>query len=589
MEIRYFLNLDWQIKSNPKILPFPWIQNSLGGKILLDAPVKAVLESLPRKGITLHELRERNLISRNLLDIFLEVFTQAGVLRAENESTSRYHPLAHLPLRETPLMSVVIVNYNGDPHLLQLLRTLSKQTYRNREIIIIDNHSADNSCTFIRENHPEVHLIALKRNIGFAAAVNMGVEAAKGQYILVLNNDIMLDQNALYELAKKASEIPGKWSAIAPKMKFFNNPSFINSIGNSLYPITWGSDNYIGALDYGQFDHIDESFSACFGAVLLNRDVVEEIGLLDPRYKFYYEDMDWSYRAQLHGYPIYTAPQSIIYHKFGASMKTKKQAFKTRFIVGNRLYFTLKNLGSPFKWRFFANYLWEDIRSVLIYLKRREISMVFAYMRGYLRLLRSLPRLFFQSRKLRNIQKERNIQDYTILAKTAPLDMTFMTHGYPKIDVAALRSKYSDINSNINSNINNNEKNNEKNNDIYNNIKNNDIYPDDIVVWRQRPPKKDKNSHEKIYMQFGFNVPQSGDYDIHLLGLLPRPVTLYLDGQPVDPGKNSPPETVNVKHFRVSRIGASNVNIQAGNHYLELERRTHVHAIIFRKVDKTKK
>jgi GT2 family glycosyltransferase len=280
----------------------------------------------------------------------------------------------------------------------------------------------------------------LNRNIGFAAAVNTGLREATADFILVLNNDIVLDKKALYELVKVALSTTQKWSAIVPKMKFFNNPAFINAIGNSLYPMAWGSDNFIGHVDFGQFDNFKESFSACFGAVLLNAVVIREIGMLDSRYKFYYEDMDWSFRAQVYGYPIITAPKAEIYHKFGASMSLKTQAFKIRYIIGNRLYFTFKNLSRRTMKRFLSNYISEDKRSIKYCLKHKNFPLAWAYIRGYLRFLTAFPALFYKRKKL---QRNRKITDDSLIfAKAPPLNLTLLEDGAPKLDIQSLHANY---------------------------------------------------------------------------------------------------------------------------------------------------
>ncbi len=434
MADRYYRADDWQLKTGGDKKPMEFfLENSRGGKIILDETVKKVLQTID--GHTFDEINQGKLVSAGLLDILLKVFTRVGVLKGK---TSPGEPLQ--PLEENPLVSIVIANYNGDKHLPGLLESLKRQTYKHQEVIVVDDNSIDNSCQWVKAYHPGCCLKELKKNIGFAAIVNTGIREAKGDFILVLNNDIVLDEKALYEVVKVALSSTQKWSAIVPKMKFFNNPAFINAIGNSLYPMAWGSDNFIGHVDFGQFDNFKESFSACFGAVLLNSAVIKEVGLLDRHYKFYYEDMDWSFRAQVYGYPIITAPKAEIYHKFGASMSLKNQAFKTRYIIGNRLYFALKNLNRRTMKRFLSNYISEDKRSIKFCLKNKNFPMVWAYIRGYLRFLASFPALFYKRSKL---QKKRKITDDSLIfAKAAPLNLTLLEDGAPKLDVYSLYTNY---------------------------------------------------------------------------------------------------------------------------------------------------
>lgn len=559
---RYYRTDDWHLKtSRDKERMEFFLENSKGGKIILDETVNKVLQSINKH--TFDEINQKQLVSTRLLDTLLKVFTRVGVLKGE---TSPRVPLQ--PLEENPLVSIVIVNYNGEQHLPELLESLKQQTYKHQEVIVVDNHSTDNSCQWIKTYHPGCRLKELNKNIGFAAAVNTGIKEAAGDFILVLNNDIVLEEKALYGMVKVALTSTQKWSAIAPKMKFFNNPSFINAIGNSLYPTAWGSDNFIGHVDFGQFDDFNESFSACFGAVLLNAVVIKEIGPLDRHYKFYYEDMDWSYRAQVYGYPIITAPKAEIYHKFGASMSLKSQAFKARHIVGNRLYFTLKNLNLRTMKRFLSNYIYEDIRCILFYLKHKNVSMVLAYIRGYLRLLVSLPALFYKRMKL---QRSRKItDDRLIFAKAAPLNLTLMEDGAPKLDIYSLYANYAFLSSPYRPAISDSP---------------HVETSDDFIIWRLQPPLEAKKSLKKIFMEFNFHLDESGYYDIHLLESIKRNLILYLDNQPInwELKESSINKRGRNKRYGMDVLAAENVFISAGDHILKLEWRNHVQAVVLKK------
>ncbi|MCP4219363.1 MAG: glycosyltransferase family 2 protein [bacterium] len=568
----------------------PVLENPLGGDILLDEPVSKLLNAIGScgaEGCDFEYLDKQKIVSGNLLERTLKIFVRIGVVHITkapegvteevNNIADHQEPCKQKLLevqehflekvstpprvaggRRRPLVSLVIVNYNGDNHLEELLSSIEGQSYREHEVVIVDNSSTDNSVSWIRDNYPDVNLIALKKNIGFAAAVNTGIDASKGEYMLVLNNDILLDRDAVAHLAARALSIGGPWSAVVPKMKFYNNRAFLNAIGNSLYPITWGSDNFIGQIDFGQFDEMENSFSACFGAVLLNREVYKEIGPLDKRYKFYYEDMDWSFRAQAAGYPIYTAPESDIYHKFGASMSLKSQTFKTGFVVKNRLYFILKNLQSRSFRCYLPNYLIEDIKSTLIYGKNRNLPMVWAYMRGYTRLLFSLPSLFFKRRKVKRLRK---VGDEQIFSTVVPLNMTVMDRGMPKLDIFSIRTNYAFLDTPL--------------------PQKSKKESCDILIYRMRPPKLDKFSPEKIYMEYVFQVPEEGTYDIHLLGLTRGSVDIYLDNRLLE---KPAVEAEAPGQLKMNYFAAAKVTITAGRHTLELQRRNHVYGVVLRKV-----
>jgi GT2 family glycosyltransferase len=569
---RYYRAEDWHIKSSRGMAPF--LDNSKGGKIILDETVKKVMETI--NGNTFEEINQKEIISTGMLDVFLKVFVRVGVLKKVINHTDSSGPPLKVEdneprqpqaLNENPLVSMVIVNYNGDKQLPALLESLKRQTYKHQEIIVVDNNSTDNSCQWTKANHRDTRLIELKRNIGFAPAVNIGIRSASGDYILLLNNDIVLDEMALYELISAVLSHGKKWAAAVPKMKFFNNPAFINSIGNSLYPFAWGSDNFIGYVDFGQFDYFSESFSACFGAVLLNPEVLKAIGLLDCRYKFYYEDMDWCFRAQMYGYPVITATKAEIYHKFGASMSLKSQAFKTRYIVGNRLYFALKNLNRRTMKRFLVNYIFEDIRGTLFYLKNNNLSMVLAYIRGYLRLLASFPALFYKRVKL---QKGRKItDDRLIFAKAAPVDVTIMENGAPKLDIYSLRTNYAFL-------------------APFDDLTISDRFigetSRDFIIWQLQPPREDKKSLRKISVGLIFHLVEPGYYDIQLVGLIRRNLILYLDNQPTNLESKAGDTGKKNNKFEINILAARNILISEGSHILKLRRHSRVQAVVLRKV-----
>ncbi|MCU0285279.1 MAG: glycosyltransferase family 2 protein [Acidobacteria bacterium] len=547
-----------------------FLENSYSGKIIIDKLVNDVLEFLATAdtGKNFTQIDLQKIVPTHLLEIILTVFAQLGVLDINKEGDDSKIIYDEIPLMiKRPFISIIIINYNGIKHLPPLLNSLMQQTYGNFEIIIVDNYSKDDSCKFLREQCPEIKLLALKKNIGFAAGVNEGIKESTGEFILVLNNDIILDINAIYYLVERAIILSygigaKDWGALAPKMMFYNNPNFINAIGNSLYPITWGSDNFIGSFDIGQFDRFKNPMSACFGAVLINRKAWDIVGPLDTHYKFYYEDMDWSFRSQLCNYSIEAEPRSIFYHKFGASMSLKSQSFKLRYIVGNRLYFTLKNLEKSTIRRFLKNYIWEDIKSAAIYLKHMNFPLVMAYIRGYARLFFSLPGLFFKRDAVQQKRYDYGTNDANILAKSVPLNSTLMENGVPVLDVYSLRSNYAFL------------------------------WPDeeipnpgpeeDIILWHLRPPRKDRNAPAKIYIEFSFLVPEPGYYDLHLLGLIKRKsdYIIYLDGQLIKPDANVDKKNkAFIMNFQVSKA----ILLEKGRHLLELGRRSQVYAVVLRK------
>ncbi len=214
---------------------------------------------------------------------------------------------------------------------------------------------------------------------------------------MVLNDDTELDPDCLRRLCLKMASRP-RAGAIAPMMKFYHLRGFINGLGNHIRAQGWGSDNFIGCVDVGQFAGLAEVPSACFGAVLLRRAAVGKVGGLDPAYVAYYEDVDWSFRAWLRGWAVVPEPAAVVYHKFGAFWKT--QARKQAYVVRNRLRLVLKLFEGKSRGAFFRSYAKEDIKGFLYYLRRKEFALAGVYPRAYAALLCGLPRILLARQEI---------------------------------------------------------------------------------------------------------------------------------------------------------------------------------------------
>lgn len=348
----------------------------------------------------------------DLLKSYIFLLAAAGILKNENRSDNRLIKEEKENILFNDLVSVVIVNFNGEKFIADCLNSLRKQTHKNKEILVWDNNSSDNSLNTIGEKFPEVKVIKSKKNILFAKAVNRSIERCKGDYIGILNPDTVLDKNFIQELLKKA-KTSKKGGAVVPKMLLYSLPKCINSIGNYIPPWKWGSDNFMGHFDFGQFDNLKEVPSACFGAVMLKKKALEDIGPIDNRYQAYYEDADWSYRARLKGWKIIPAPRATIYHKFETSFKDFP-GLKSKLVVRNRLRFAIKIFAFYHLKGFIKNYLKEDLRHFMYFFKNSNLKMQKIYLFSYFSLLFQLPELLLARAKIQKSRNE-NISDEDIL------------------------------------------------------------------------------------------------------------------------------------------------------------------------------
>jgi GT2 family glycosyltransferase len=246
-----------------------------------------------------------------------------------------------------PLVSIVVLNYNGKHHLKTCLDSLLRTKYLNFEIIVVDNGSTDGSVDFVRENYPDVRIVKLDKNIYSVGGYMAGVLVAKGKYIAILNNDIEVDENWLTPLVGALERMPWVAAADAKYRNFYQRNVFDNSAAAGRW-IDYFGNNYtrgVGEYDLGQYDKPVYIMGVL---TIFRRDLLLNIGGFDLSYIFGYEDIDVAWRLYLAGYKVLYVPQSVIYHKSGATAKDNPSSRRPRaefFYLNkrNRLITLLKN------------------------------------------------------------------------------------------------------------------------------------------------------------------------------------------------------------------------------------------------------
>jgi hypothetical protein len=242
---------------------------------------------------------------------------------------------------EIKTFSIIIPNWNGERFLRTCFDSVKKQTFQDFEIILVDNGSTDSSVDFTRINYPKVNIVSLKKNLGFAAAVNAGMKVAEGKLIALLNNDTEVDKEWLSEILKASSE-NDKVSFFASKILEFNNRDIIDSCGDGLfwsgrsYGISKGK-KYSSVFSTGKF-----VFGATAGAAVYKKELIEKVGLFDEDFFMYLEDVDYDMRAQLLGLKCLYVPNAIVYH-IGSATSGKNSGFIFKYITRNRWHLMHKN------------------------------------------------------------------------------------------------------------------------------------------------------------------------------------------------------------------------------------------------------
>ena len=247
------------------------------------------------------------------------------------------------------MISALVVNYNAEPALLsRCLASLRAQTYPRLEILLVDNGSDPEPVDSIAATYPDVRILRLGRNFGFAGGVNRGILAASGDLVLVSNFDVELEADCLSQLATVMGSDEGL-AGVAPKTVFMHDQHLIDNVGTRIDTQMVAYHVGIGQLDLGQYDVSEPAFGACFAAALLRKSAFapEAVGPLDGRYFMYYEDVDWCYRANILGWRFRTAPKAVVAHVHSASVRQFDYAFKHYLLERNLLHTVVKNLETP--------------------------------------------------------------------------------------------------------------------------------------------------------------------------------------------------------------------------------------------------
>lgn len=252
--------------------------------------------------------------------------------------------------RSAPLVSVIVLNWNGRDVLTECLQALSVQTYPHYEILVVDNGSTDGSAALVRERFPQVRVIALPENVGFGAGNNIGYRHAQGEYIALLNNDTCVAQQWLAALCDALERYPAAGSA-ASKIVFYDQPDWIDTAGDEFFSI--GIARKRGHLLPGQgnFDQETFIFGACAGAALYRRAMLDAIGFFDEDFEIYDDDVDLSFRAQLANWKCVYVPTALVRHHVSATMS--KQSQRSMYLIKrNTFWVLLKNIPTALWWRY---------------------------------------------------------------------------------------------------------------------------------------------------------------------------------------------------------------------------------------------
>lgn len=265
-------------------------------------------------------------------------------------------------------ITVVIPNYNGINYLKDCLEALYAQDADTPafQVLVVDNASGDGSAEQAEALFPAVRVIRLSENTGFCHAVNVGIRASDTPYIILLNNDTKVKPGFiknLYDAVRKNRKV----FSVSARMLMWDRPERIDDAGDLYTVLGWAYARGKGrpAEDYDRRVNV---FSACGGAAIYRRSILEEIGLFDELHFAYLEDLDIGYRARIHGYRNLYEPRAEVLHFGSASTGSRYNPRKTQLASANSVYVIYKNMplgqliwnlpfltaGFLIKWMFFC-------------------------------------------------------------------------------------------------------------------------------------------------------------------------------------------------------------------------------------------
>jgi GT2 family glycosyltransferase len=305
--------------------------------------------------------------------------------------------------RAMPEISVIVLNWNGLRFLDTCLTALRRQRFRDFEAILVDNGSEDGSVEFVHRNFPEVSVLSLEENVGFAAGNNIGYQGTQGRWIVLLNNDTEADVNWLQALHEAGLRHP-EAGALASMMRDFHERDRIDNCGFDM--------TFAGAtIDLGRGERFSSVwsqekpvFGGCGGAVAYRRSMIDDIGFLDPDFFLKYEDVDLSFRAQLRGYETRFVPGAIVYHRYRATMKSYplRQVY---FSQRNIEFVYVKNMPLKLIIRYLPHRILYECGAALYFLR---IGAGRPFFKAKIDAFRQMPALL---KKRRQIQALRTLRD----------------------------------------------------------------------------------------------------------------------------------------------------------------------------------
>lgn len=283
-----------------------------------------------------------------------------------------------------PLVSIISLNWNTSAVTCEFLTSIKNQNfYENIEVIIVDNASDEDPTQLFLSVFEPVKIIRNSKNSGFSGGNNLGIKAASGDYLFIVNNDTEFTPGLIESLLSvfQNNEDAG---IVCPKFHYYYNKGIIEYAGYKPVNIFTGRNGMIGSgeKDNGQYDVLKKTCYAHGGAMMVSKKAIEKVGLMPEQFFLYYEELDWSVKFRKNGYSIYFQPEALIYHK--ESVTTGKASpLKTFYLTRNRILFMRRNISSAGLGIFITYFILFTIpKNSLVFLLKRQTDHLKSFWKG---------------------------------------------------------------------------------------------------------------------------------------------------------------------------------------------------------------
>ena len=290
---------------------------------------------------------------------------------------------------DLPLVYIIILNWNGWKDTIECVDSCLQLRYPAFRILVVDNASSDGSETILRAQFPHIELMQTGANLGYAGGNNVGISHALANgadYLWLLNNDTKVDPGALDEMVRVAID-DATVAMVGPKILLHSRPQYLNCVGSTINLLT-GQPRLIGLgeKDDGRFDGNKEMDSLSGCSLLVSKEIVEKVGLMDERFFLYYEETDWILRAKRAGYRMMYVSQAKIWHKVSASIGGHQSPLMLYYMTRNNPLLMRRNAGDAAFACYLLIYLClvipKKMINVLIFNKVKRYQKMTALLKG---------------------------------------------------------------------------------------------------------------------------------------------------------------------------------------------------------------